>query len=456
MLPDQVPAWDQLGLSTCYQLTLQLQEDASSYTGHAKVTFQNRTGVPLSELVFRLYPNSGQIYGGALDVASTAVDGTPVQAEVFLSDKTGLRVPLPASLSPDSVVNVDMDFRGQYPIDFGDSSSTYGVFNYTSADKVLALANWYPILAQWDGGEWQAAPVIGIGDAVVSQTALYLVAVDAPEAWQIVTTGSQIEQSAGNGRIKQVFSSGPARDFTVLASPNFSQRKAQVDGITVQHWGLPDGEPRWDEAIQAAVDSVSIYDERFGQYPYQELDVVAIPLKLASGVEYPGLFLMGKQVYQPDSRQPFLLGLVVAHEAAHQWWYGVVGNDVLEDPWQDEALATFSSLLYQQVYQPANYQGTIDYYQSRITNLPPGAEVDAPVASFQDRPSLYSPVVYLKGALFFVAVRSRIGDQAFYDALHAYYSDYRYELASPADLLGEFERSCGCSLDDLYRKWGVE
>jgi aminopeptidase N len=62
----------------------------------------------------------------------------------------------------------------------------------------------------------------------------------------------------------------------------------------------------------------------------------------------------------------------------------------------------------------------------------------------------------LKGALFFVALRDRIGDRAFFDALHAYYSDYHYEIASPADLLGEFERSCGCKLKDLYQEWGVE
>ena len=37
--------------------------------------------------------------------------------------------------------------------------------------------------------------------------------------------------------------------------------------------------------------------------------------------------------------------IVVAHEVAHQWWYSLVGNDQIDEPWLDEAFAQFTTAL---------------------------------------------------------------------------------------------------------------
>ncbi|MCK7481703.1 MAG: hypothetical protein M0C28_34445 [Candidatus Moduliflexus flocculans] len=34
----------------------------------------------------------------------------------------------------------------------------------------------------------------------------------------------------------------------------------------------------------------------------------------------------------------------VAHEVGHQWFYHLVGNDQLDDPWLDESLTQFVTL----------------------------------------------------------------------------------------------------------------
>ena len=70
--------------------------------------------------------------------------------------------------------------------------------------------------------------------------------------------------------------------------------------------------------------------------------------------------------------------------------------------------------------------------------------------------SEYAPIVYDKGALFFVNLRDKLGDQIFFDALASYYSAEHYKIASPVDLLGAFESSCNCDLTDFYSQWGVE
>ena len=34
---------------------------------------------------------------------------------------------------------------------------------------------------------------------------------------------------------------------------------------------------------------------------------------------------------------------VTVHEAGHQFWYGIVGNNEFEDAWMDEGFNTFST-----------------------------------------------------------------------------------------------------------------
>ncbi len=451
--------WASLGLNACYRLKLDLTGNPGEYSGAAQISFNNTTGEELDEVVFRTYPNANKIYGGRLDITRALAGGAPVQPKVYLDDRTAVSLPLAKPLPTGESLEIELDFTGQVPQDFNGGSRLYGTFNYTSEDRVLTLANWFPLLAPWLEGGWQVEPVSGIGDAVVSQSALYLVEVTAPEDWQVVATGSPIDSNSANGETTTTFASGPARDFFITASPAFVLRTQEVNGVHINHWGLTGGEQRWEEALQAAADSLTIYDEKFGPYPYAELDVATAPLRLASGVEYPGLFLIGSGVYSPDPDEPYLLGIVVSHEAAHQWWYGVVGNDVLTHPWQDEALATYSSLVYQESYQPGYYQGTLNFYAERVENFEANHEdtaIDQGVAAFINEPAAYSPVVYTKGALFFVELQDLIGDEAFFNALHAYYRDNMYRLVSPQALLDSFESACGCDLDDFYSEWGVD
>jgi hypothetical protein len=458
LLLEEIPDWQSLMLSTCYDLDLALAPGEENYHGSGRIMFTNNTGSQLSDLVFRTYPNSDLIYGGELLVNSALVNGEPVSSEVFLSDRTAVRLRLREPLGRDDRVVVELEFTGTHPANFGASSRVYGVFNYVPAEQVLTLANWYPLLAPWRDGSWDVDAVIGIGDAVVSQTALFEVSITAPAGWQVVATGSQVLEESLNGQTRRKFVSGPVRDFTISASPNFVLREARAGDVQVRHWGLPDGEERWNEALQSAVDALSLFAERYGPYPYAELDVVAVPLQLAAGVEYPGVVLMATSQYRENAESPFLLGIVVSHEVAHQWWYAVVGNDVLSDPWLDESLATFSSLLYQQVYQPRYYPGTLRFYQNRVSELEAEAnstEINQPLSAFQNRPGEYSPVVYTKGALFFVELRERLGDEAFFEGMQSYYGENRYEIALPAELLSAFETGCSCQLHDFYAEWGL-
>src|SRR5205823_639851 len=99
--------------------------------------------------------------------------------------------------------------------------------------------------------------------------------------------------------------------------------------------------PAWqavgERAADISADAVSRYDAHFGAYPYTELDVLPVTASGFEGVEYPGLIMIGKSYYQQTQKKPGIdMQDVVVHEVAHQWWYNVVGDDQLREPWLDE------------------------------------------------------------------------------------------------------------------------
>jgi aminopeptidase N len=177
----------------------------------------------------------------------------------------------------------------------------------------------------------------------------------------------------------------------------------------------------------------------------------------ALGVEYPGVFLIAANLYAEPGEASFIVA--IAHETAHQWWYALVGNDVFADPWLDEGLATFTSSLYfEETGGKQAYQGFTRYLKERYEELRADGQDDVITRSLGyfedlDQPRIYGGVVYTKAALFFDALREKIGDEAFFGALQQYYLDNKYGIAQPDDLLASFEAASGQQLDAFYEEW---
>ena len=61
-------------------------------------------------------------------------------------------------------------------------------------------------------------------------------------------------------------------------------------------------------------------------------------------MEYPNLVYIDYNRFSQSNI--IILEYIIAHEIAHQWWYGIIGNDQINSPWIDEALTEYSTILY--------------------------------------------------------------------------------------------------------------
>lgn len=445
-------------VAACYKMYLNIDTTNLSYTGSMAFAYLNDSTTELSDLVFRLYPNTIYNYGGELFIDSVEIKDRPTRFAYLLPDQSAVRIDLPRSIPAGGVIQMLLFFHGRIP----ESTSTYGIFNYSAANDVLTLANWYPILAARDSNGWSIPEIQPQGDAVTSITALYHVSVELSADWEVAATGVQvIHETLANPppRHEIEFVSGPVRDFMIVASPNFAVNELVTPHGIVRQWTLPGFEQQEIDSMEVVERSLKIYSQQFGDYPFTELDVVSIPLNNASGVEFPGLILIEHDLYDPTGDKS-LLALVLAHEVAHQWWYNLVGNDVQQNPWQDEALATYASMLYLEEFDPAYLKGTLQYFENNVqkfdsSSRSAGFHISDPLAAFATEPQAYSIIVYQKGALFFWNLRQKIGAEAFNAALADYYRQNTYQLVDPAVLLAIFEEQCKCDLSGFYQDWGV-
>ena len=417
-----------------------------SLSGVERVSYTNTEAISLSESYFLLYPNLPG-YGGHMAIDAIVVDGQIVQAET-VAGGTALRVPLAAPLEPGAVADITLFYRATVP---PRTDRGYNTFSHT--DGTIALANFYPAVAVYDGEGWNIDTPPPYGDATYLDTSLYLVKLTVPEPMVVAASGSVLSDEPGtDGTRTLTLASGPMRDFYLAMRPDYRVKSETVQGITVNSYYPPGLDRGGELALRYAADALQVFNRDFGPYPYTELDIAATPTT-AGGVEYPGVVVIAQTLY--DESGGFFQH-ATAHEVAHQWWYGLVGNDQVDHPWLDEALTNYSTVFYwQEVGGPELVDQVINslflepYQHARAQGH--DRAVIGPVEGFNE--SEYATFVYSKGALFFDAVRREVGTETFLDILRAYYERYKYQVAQPDDLLETIEHGSKINIEPLVEAW---
>jgi aminopeptidase N len=312
---------------------------------------------------------------------------------------------------------------------------------------VLLAPTFYPIVPRLVDGEWQVMAAPPGGDTTNSDVGLYEVHLTAPSEFALAASGAEVDRVENDdGTFTAVYATGPVRDFAFALGPLVLTER-EVDGIRLRAWVLPQHSDDTRLILDAAAAQVRALTQAVGPYPYTELDVVDAP-NAYGGIEYPGLVFIG-------TFGTFALIEPVVHEVGHQWFYGLIGNDQLIDPWLDEAAATFTEILYYEAVFGVQRGTTAleDLRQSlRYQVEDPDLPVGLPVGEY-DSVSEYAVIVYQKGALFFETLRRELGTDGFRDFLHAYFEAYRYGFATPEDFQAVAEATCGCDLDSLFNLW---
>src|SRR5205085_1967509 len=231
--------------------------------------------------------------------------------------------------------------------------------------------------------------------------------------------------------------------------------------------------------------SIHFYEAFSGPFPFHNLSVSQIPGTFGQG--WPGLLyistlsFLSPQVQRragltPTGQEHFS-ELVPFHEVAHQWWGNVVGWSSYRDQWIDEALASYSALLFadSQKTPDRRIRVWLDRYRSRLEEKPPNSNLiaaDIGALSLGNRltsskaPEGFELVIYSRGAWVIHMIREMLRqpgtkdpDARFRSFLQKLYAKYQFRALSTADLQHELNAVMTPAMDldgNRSMEWFIE
>ncbi|MCK5053874.1 MAG: M1 family metallopeptidase [Anaerolineales bacterium] len=445
LLSDHVDDLTHLKGATRYSIEVEVTLDSEMMTaildGWAQIQFRNNLDNPLHEIYLMLWPNDPQ-YQASMVAGPVFIRDKVIDPKQEL-DGLALRVDLALPLAPGETIHMSLPFR----IEVGSMSPT-APRRLGITEGVLIAPTFYPLIPRIVDDEWDIRPAPSGGDTTNSEIALYQLQVTAPAHLDIVASGVEILNESIGDLQRLTYVTGPMRDVAIAVA-DFVDESRQVGDVTVTAWLLPDHADDFDIVLDSATLQMQVLGDLVGPYPYPELDIVDAPHAFG-GIEYPGLVFIGTLgthwVVEPT-----------VHEVAHQWFYGLVGDDQISEPWLDEAAATYAEALY---YEHALGSGRATGFLSDLRAIvrehpDPTIPIGMAVGDYTSNAD-YAVFVYLKGALFFDALRRELGDRPFGEFLKAYYQQYLYGFATGSGLQEVAEETCHCDLQDLFDLWVYE
>lgn len=448
-----------------YEMDLKLDDYNNILNATEKVTFFNKSNKSIDDIYFHIYPNAFRMDEAApvmfndfsyaypngftpcyIDILNISIDDKKIDYSIGGVDGTILKLNLKNPIKKNEYIKIKISFQLKVP----ESRDRVGYYNGS-----YIFGNWYPIAAVYDDRGWSIDRFYDIGDPFYSDCSDYKVKITLPAKYIVASTGDIIKDIVKNGERIVNIEAKSVRDFAWSASCNFKTCNKKADGIELKYYFLNNDTERINKAMETLENSIIIFNQKFGEYPYSSLTLVES--YFPTGMEYPGFILIPDSYFKEGKS---LLGLegVIVHETAHQWWYGVVGNNEINEAWIDEGLATYSKVIYFERTRGMTFAK--EYYRDNISSVYEkkrksikGREIMLkPLYEF-DSWREYDTLVYKKAAVLFETLRNKTGDDKFFEILRSYYNDNKFKNANTKILISTVEKVTNMKWDDFFNEW---
>jgi hypothetical protein len=365
-----------------------------------------------------------------------------------------LHIPLSQSLKPGERLGIKVVYRLDLP-EIPAPSEVIRPVPYGYSERQTNIVDWYPYIPPYlPGTGWLVHPKWWFGEHQVYDVSDFQVRIAIAEPVQDLVLAASAPAEKDGDSYQYHLSS--ARSFALSASTEYLVQSTQVGDVTVSTYSFPYDKSGGEQVLQDTAKALGLYSRLFIPYPHATLSVVEADF--LDGMEYDGLYFLSRGFYNLyDGTPQGYLTFIAAHETAHQWWYGLVGNDQALEPWLDEALCTYMEhIFYEHAYpdfQPSSGESLMDWWwYYRVNFYDPSGWINGSIYDY----SLFRPyrdAVYLNGANFMQDLRTLIGDQTFFTFLKDYARQNEHRIATASDFFAILSSHTSKNLDDLIGRY---
>lgn len=486
-----------------YTIACTLDPAAGMLTGTERIVYTNESPDTLRRFYMHLYPEAyrhgdSKLYRdffpgtwiflldlpeerrGWLELDSLSVDGENPE---YAIEGTILEGTFPEPLPPGGVAVLEMAFTEKIRLRTGRAGYAGDHFD---------MAQWYPKMAVYDESGWHPDQ-FRIGE-FYGEFGSFDVSITLPGEYVVAATGDPVSgdpgwsrnepadrgaggagrggghpggHSAGGGSGEGSSASEPPKtvrfiaekvhDFAWSADPSFVvERKTRGSSeVTVFYRGW---NRSWADSVMArTLRTLDYLEDMVGPYMWPRLSIVDSPTR--GGMEYPMLVMNGS----PD------MGLIV-HETAHMWFYGMLANNERDAAWLDEGPVQYLMFRYLEDHasglprrgrghgarggRSIEIEGDMwDRLAQSVIELHRSDFAEPVATPHHEFENSARTMIYTKSALFFRALRYRVGDAAFRRMLREYFDIWKFRHVDEEALRSVAEEVSGADLDDFFKQW---
>ena len=425
------------------------------------VDYKNRTNYDKNEIKFHIYANAykenarfpavssedirngvfpnGPSFGG-ITIKRVAINRTLIQHVMTGYDDTVLKVPLASTLRPGQSLSIQID----YVVQLANIAHRLGF-----TDRVVNLGNFYPVPVIKQNSQWLTFAYSYNGDPFFNDLHNFNVTLTKPDRMIMASSGIVLREGRRDGMRTTVVQSRAIRDWAAVLSPYFNVRTRTVDRVIVSYFYLDDADP--NRSLSTSVRAKQTFSRLFVPFPYRTLNIVQTDF-LHGGMEYGELVYISTSI---TSREE--IDRVIIHEIAHQWWYGIIGNDQARHSWLDEGLAEFSTLLFfdenpgwttiERSDHITAFRNNLATFTSTVRSfgMTPNLNMSRDLHAFNSTPE-YIYVAYVRGFLLFADLESWVGPAKMRSALQNLAKENKFGIITPNCLIRSFENTTNLQL----------
>ena len=252
-------------------------------------------------------------------------------------------------------------------------------------------------------------------------------------------------------------------DFAWVASPDYVRADTTWNGIAIRALAYRDDQDRWRDQKANVLSVMKFMHREVGPYVWPSFTSAESPVG-GGAMEYPMLIMN-----EPDLPSGLfeILDMTIAHELAHNWFYGMLGSDERAHPWLDEGFTQYMENRYGDWKYPHGLfkkrkrlpwmspvrDFTVDEnrYLSRAY-----ARDEMPIATPADEFrswAQYGTAAYSKPAMMLHTLRAYFGDSTFSAFLREYYKANLLRHPRPSDMIAAAEKVSGEPMEKWFRPW---
>ena len=445
IVPIDIPSLDH------YDVSLTIDPATQTVTsGISRITFTNRTGEDLYEILLRVPLNAfsegarhslpeverrifrhGQGYG-VMQIHHVTIDDQDMD---FVLEGTVLTLGLGEPLMPDATVQLVLQFEAHVPM----IAHRIGGNEYA-----MWFGMFLPVLAVYGAEGWIVPDYYPVGDPFVLEMADFVVEIITPADYIVAGTGVKSGVTPDEDTYARVttFTANSTRDFSFALSPHFRQEWISTEGGDIHLYYFTEGLPV-DIILDSARESMEHFSYLVGHYPFDHIRIVETEI-FRYGMAFSNVIFMDTQALQLPNHA------VLAQNLGHQWFSNVVGSDPVAEPWLDRGLVRYLNMhrFYDRPYaRLAHILRVYDSISAR-EDLYLGRGLGA-FDSWGD----YYHTHYAKGMLMFHALNYRMGEDLFWELVRQYFQAFYFRIAAGADFIRLAEEVYGGSLEDFFEEW---